>query len=383
MNNFKKCACAIIASALMISLGGCSGNSENSYSEELKNLDLSETVIKQNTPDSGQWYVYKFRKYRTSSETAKHLREASRALGFDEFDLHKVICKVGVSSDTDTDISFDDANEYNNVRYTRYCSDDHYIHIDNTGSMVFNDRRSLKSVIEEEWVLDLLNSDTGDYWMPQIGGAKIVKRYDVSDTTELCGKYSLNGKEGSVKEEPEYAETFINSKQFPHLVSNFFSYKPIEVRVYQHSPEKYGFYFIFVPTRDGVPPDGSNTVNIDGCGNLFASRDHIYMANDKTIDYIWTGSLCGDEPSAKEPCEIKIGYENACRVVSERLSHEHVFKVESAELIYCIDGGENSEYNTVKPMWQFIITNSGMKYGTVCVNVDAVSGEMFMRGVME
>lgn len=383
-NILKRCAFAAAVGVLALSFSGCAKKGNNS------NLDFIGAVINQNAPDNGQWYIYKFKKYQTSVDSADHLQEAAEALGFNEFDPQKVIYRIFVSSNTTEDRSYKDIadNGANNAQFTRFCTDDYYIHIEDTGSMTFNNRRSLKNVIEEQWVLELLSSDTGDYWMPQIGGTKLVKRYDISDTNGLLEEYNLNGKTVSVKDELEYAGELINSKRLPHLISTFFTYKPLEIRVYQHTPDKYGYYFIFQLHCDGVPLDGSSTANIaeNENNNLYASRIHIYFADDKTPGYIWTGSLYGDAPISEEPCEIKIDYEDACRILSENLSQEHIFKVESAELIYCIDGGgknpDNNIFNTVKPMWQFIITNTGMQYSTICVDIDTVSGEMFIRSVM-
>lgn len=386
----KKCAGTLIAAALMLSLCGCSNNtgvSDSLGTAEFGNLDLSEAIISENVPTVGEWYTFRLKSSVRSPSTASCMEKAAEALEIPNFDRDRIIYQIyGDAYPDEFEVSEREMTRdyYKSLFIAYYTTDDIHIDILNNGRTVYNNRRLIRETVSNPQLLDY-DSVIKAGWMPS-NSSEYVKSYDISDTDGMNDKYALNGKEISVREGIDIAIDFINRSRSLNEYSKRITFEPSEVSVRRQTDTNYGFYFKFRSLLDGVPMDNTNSGTLEGWGTtLFPIYDYLYFNDVSSAAYFSASSVCADEFISAEKTEINYDIKGACAVVSKELSREHKFKIVSAELIYCADSIEDPETkqmeHVIKPMWQFIITNTGMQFGTICVNVDAKSGEMFMRAV--
>lgn len=361
------------ASALAVFGGsGCAARSQN--------LDLSGAEITENAPVSGTWHTYVFGSRGGLSET--RLKEIASVLGYGDLDEEKIVLsavgedgfKPGMTIEQVAALDSLSADEEDGaVGFTRYVDDDLYLHMDDLGRFVFNDRGLLKETGAELFWGDLGDESGGVFGF----GGKLVKEYSLSENEYPGDKYCLNGVEISVADGIELAGEFINGHT--SICPDLFGYTPMSVDVLRLSDTNFGYYIKFRLDLSGVLLDAGDTEKIPekNCG-LFPANVVVYLVDSNKACYFRSSGLAWDEP-VSEPCEIEIGLKDAEKIVSENLSRKQLFKVKSAELLYCAERVPEENVTLVKPMWQFIITNTGMEYGSLCVNVDAVTGEMYMR----
>lgn len=396
---FRRCVCAVTAGILALFLAGCSkgggtiGDNSNSdvTVEGIKNLDLTNVVISEHTPSSKEWHTLRLNRIPMSPDIADYMKNTADVLGVSDFNEQNIMYDVR-NSDKDLNgiFSIDEMTDdyFADLFSARFVTDDFYFELTQNSMVIFNNRKLIRDTVDDP---KMINDEPFYGWYPNSSDTEVIKSYDVSDKEGLKDKYTLNGKEVSILDAMEYAKKFMNEEQPRQNNSDIFSYEPIEIEVYKQTDTSYGYYFRFQTYLDGVPIDAAHVGNIPGSpSSLFSMFNYVYMLGPSSVAYYWASPLYNNELSSKEPCEIKVDFNEAAAIVSEKLSHEHVFTVERAELMYCVDGNDPTKINddrplrrhtVIKPMWQFTITNTGMHdYETLFAYVDAVSGEMSVLG---
>lgn len=390
---FKRCVCAVTAGILALSLAGCSKGDSSSGSgtigdnsndgvkvEGIKNLDFINAVISEHTPNSEEWYTLKLRRVSMSPDIVDCMKEIADALGFSDFNERNILCNVS-NGDNDPNsplIPIDEMTEDDYEKLLDACcaSNDFYLSLWGNNMINFNNRKVIREAVGDSERL------SGTHEWRSVG--EFIKSYDVSDEEGLKDKYTLNGKEVSILDVMENAKKFMNEEQLGPNNSDIFRYEPYEeIDIYKETDTNYVYRFAFQAYFDGVPIDASSASYLPESRNsLMTMFNYVYMLDLDGVAFYWTSPLYCSKLVSKEPCEIKVGFDEAAAIVSEKLSQEHVFTVERAELMYCVDDidptakSSETRHAAIKPMWQFTITNTGMQYETLLVYVDAVSGEM-------
>lgn len=390
-NDFRNCLICIFSAAIL-ALSGCSGDKTQSSGDntqsvgittQYKNLDLENTNVIENIPESGKWYVLRFDNKRITKDSYNVLREAAGYFGVSEPEKEKVLCSVNYSQDEpNEDIVYSKMQDkdFAITTYMRYISDDIYIDYNIANKFEMFNRKALREILHEEY--DRLWS-----WKPGFTGESTVKSYDLSEGVDTSDSYVLNGKQTSIADALKYAEDALNSGNMAHMTSKLFTYSPVSVDVLRLSNGENAYNFGFQLNYDGVPLDASKTAvapELDS-NDIFSNSFHLCMFTPSSIDWIWSCPVSFDNPTVQEECEIAVDFDNACKIVSEKLSQENVFGIEKAELIYCSRAVYNdsevapsTEY-IVEPTWQFSFASGVQEYGKLCVNVNAVTGEINMR----
>ncbi len=367
---------------LLCSSFGCSTfNTGKSKSNDCKyrNLDLSNIKIAENIPNSGEWKTMIFDYHPVNADTLNILNTTAILYNGETVNKNKVVCNIYTDSNDapPKDIAFPDITSemYKNAAYMRYIGDELYIDTTIHGKIELYNRKNVKDILG-------INYDDLWSWRPSFNGS-VEKRVDLQ-TSPVMDVYNLNNKQVSVDAALQYALSYINSDNISPICSAIYEYSPLFVDVYKFDEEKYGYYFVFNLSYDGVPLDSSSAVSPESAP--VSNTIKLLMLSEDSIDWLWTCPMNQDAPVSEEKAEINIDYERACEIVSEALSQEHVFKVSKAELLYCTTEltDENTRwiYTGIKaePMWQFHITNVGVQeYSSICIDVSAVDGRVYMR----
>lgn len=173
------------------------------------------------------------------------------------------------------------------------------------------------------------------------------------------------------------------------MASKLYTYTPLSVGVYQFSNNKnaYAYDLDFQLNYDNVPIDASNSADAPtlDSNDMFSNKIHLSMFTPSSIDWIWSSPIGFEAPTIQEECELTIDFDDACRIISERLSQDHVFKIKKAELIYSVravyndsEQSPSTEY-IIEPSWQFSFATGTQEYGRLCANVNAVNGNLNLR----
>lgn len=388
------CLCMMMAQACFTGCtnqaaydGGHVTDPEENGTGTYENLDLSETVFTENAPESGEWKTMEMHTLEIDPETAVLLQEAAEAYGGYALDTEDIVCEVRPSMEEWFDVSYAEmTNEaYGSdpyIIYMRYVGDDFYIDTNTSGKIELYNRSELKEILGIEY------NKTWS-WSPQ-GDGTVVKSYDLQDEAGLDDTYCLNHADVSLRDAMTYATEFLNSGNLSHLCPGSCTFAPYYADVYKFSDDLYGYYFWYQVIYDGVPLDATQGVIASNAdeeqgGSIISNSIKLLMLTDSSAVYMWTCSFNENKPSTQEGCELTVDYEQACQIVSETLSRNHLFHVNSAELLYCMMDPSGQpplgDYIVMlRPMWQFKITDVGVQeYSIIYVNVDAVNGEVYLR----
>ncbi|MBR4022283.1 MAG: hypothetical protein IKI94_06770 [Ruminococcus sp.] len=353
---------------------------DNNSVIEYNNLDLSNIKIAENIPKSGEWKTMIFEYHPLNADTINILNAIAKAYNGDTIDENNVFCNIfqADNSAPPKDIAFPDITSemYNDAAYMRYIGDNLYIDTTIHGKVELYNRKNVKNILGIEY-------DEVWSWRPSYNGS-VEKNYELQTGSRITDSYRLNDKQVSVDTALLYALSYLNSGKLSPICSAEYEYSPLFVDVYKFDEEKYGYYFTFNLSYDGVPLDSSSAVSPESAP--VSNTIKLLMLSEDSIDWLWTCPMNQDAPVSQKKAEINIDYERACEIVSEALSQEHVFKVSKAELLYCTTEltDENTRwiYTGIKaePMWQFHITNVGVQeYSSICIDVSAVDGRVYMR----
>lgn len=401
-NYFKRGAC--LCFAVLLALSGCSKDETSDSSDgqsgsatvntgtpekpQYVNLNLDNTVVTEHSPLSGEWKILRFDVPLITPDTFTVLKEAAEAFGGYEPNGDNVLCHVffaenPVKEDDVMDITYNEMKDdyYEKTTFMRYVGDDFYMDVYRGGRIEAYNRKTLREILgithERTWS-----------WSPDWNDNQTIKSYDFRNGAEIADHYPLNGADVSVSGAAKYAGELLNSRQLPHISSKLFTYTPLSASVLKYNGDIYAYNLIFQLNYDGVPLDasftaGDKTAGLDNKG-LSSEPLHTLMLTGSSVDWIWTPDINDITLVSQETCGIKIDYNEACRLVSEALSQEHVFPVSEAELLYCsrLLYEDSTERNvtgyTLEPMWQFSL-RTDTQLGGLCVNVNAVTGEVHMR----
>lgn len=386
----KKILSAALAIFLLAALSGCGKSSEKTsgtgFSDTgytIKNLDFENAEIIENTPDSGKWYTIRFEHKRITKDSYDNLRDAAGYFGVSVLEKERILCSVNYSQDVpNEDIVYSEMKDedFALTTYIRYISDDIYIDYNIANKFEMYNRKALREIRNEDY--EKLWS-----WKPGFTGESTVKRFDLSKSADISDTYVLNGKQTAIADALKYAEGELNGGKMARMTSKLFTYMPVSAEVLRLSNDENAYMFDFQLNYDNVPFDASDAVGdpeLDD-NDIFSNVFSLCMFTPETIDWLWGCPLCFEAPTVQEECTIAVDFDKACKIVSEKLSQETVFKIEKAELIYYSRAVYNdsevapsTEY-IVEPTWQFSFSSGVQEYGKLCVNVNAVTGEMNMR----
>lgn len=368
---------AVTTMLLLCSMAGC-----NVFTKEnsTNNLDLSNVKVTENIPESGEWKTMTFDYRPVNADTLRVLQNAVKAYGGEAIDESKVVCNIFSNGDAapPDDVAYHDitAEMYKNAAYMRYVGDELYADTTIHGKIELYNRKNVKDILRIDY-------DGTWSWRPFFYGS-VQRKIELQTASPVTDRYVLDGKTVSVDTALQYALSYINSGTLSPICSSKYEYTPLYVEVYQFEGEKYGYFFAFGLSYDGVPFDSAAATSAEKAP--VSNTIKLLMLSENSVDWMWTCAMNQDTPVSKEKAEIMIDYEKACEIVSETLSKEHVFTVSKAELIYCTteleDENTRWRYTGIKaePMWQFYITNVGVQeYSSIYINVSATNGEVYMR----
>ena len=380
--HFKHCLCPVITIAAMMLLSGCTGDTDTVENrQKYENLDLSNTSVIMHIPESGEWRTLSFDYPSLSDDTITVMRKIADEYGGFTLDSGNILCNIYVSDDNgfvkesyDADYADMTPQQYDMTAYIRHIDDVFYMDFNAAGRIELYDRSAVKNILD-------ITYDLTWSWRPYFGGGKEISSYDLLADENVADTYRLNGKDISVNDALIYATDYLNNGKLAHTFPKLYTYTPLTAVVYQFSDDAYGYFFEFQVNYDGVPFDAANAT-----GDVFSNKMHICMLTEASVEWIWACVLTDDTPDLSAPCEITVDYDEACQIVSEKLSQEHVFNVKEAELLYCTYELDNEAVAwvgsgfVVEPMWQFTITDVGVQeYSIIYINVSATNGEVYLR----
>lgn len=384
----KKIISAFTALLFITTLSGCV-----SSNVDIKNLDLTNTKIIENTPDSGQWQKLTYEYPRLEKQSADRMVKMAEGYGV-SIDADGIKMRLNENEDGREFGEFAPLSEFdeympdnlNEENYPfacmLYCSDDFYIEVQvATGGMVeLDNRKNIKSVLGCE-------IDYDAPWRPGFGG-KVNASVDINDETATV---VLDGKTVKVADAIKNAEKIVaeNDTLFPKS----FGAKVTDVTPYSYENGNQSLRLEFEYIIDGVILDGAPSYGIkDENGNKYKQHPIVVqcvMVTENTIDWIWFPVIDGATEFTSEDCEIAITRDRACEIVSEKLSQEYKFNVEEIQLMYAARRMESGKYSwepensLVEPVWRFYITGiKSQEYSALYVYVSAVDGEVQMSQVM-
>lgn len=390
-NCFKNCLIFIFSTALL-ALSGCSGDKTQSSGDntqslgittQCKNLELEKTNVIENTPESGKWYTLRFDYKQITKDSYNVLQAAVGYFGVSEPEKEKILCSVNYSQDEpNEDIVYSEMKDedFALTTYIRYITDDFYMAYNLSNRFEYYNRKALREIRNEQY-------DKLWEWKPGFTGETTVKRYDLSNSADISDAYVLNGKQTTIADALKYAEGELNGGKMARMTSKLFTYTPVSAEVLRLSNGENAYNFDFQLNYDNVPLDASKTADAPelDTNDIFSNRLHICMFTPESIDWLWSCPISLEAPTSQEECTIAVDFDKACKIVSEKLSQEKVFEIERAELIYCSravyndsETAPSTEY-IVEPSWQFSFASGVQEYGKLCVNVNAVTGEINMR----
>ncbi len=217
-----------------------------------------------------------------------------------------------------------------------------------------------------------------------------LESYNPSEYLERIGSYSpdstevfkLSDKETKINDAVLVYEKYINSLPYPEEKNCNTVVRSVDV--YRVTNDIYGFYFNTNNEYKGVQfdymPNETMHSEYEGYSTYWGFG---FMVRSNDVDIV------GAAYSLENACDIKtytevISLKNAAEIISNNLSSNVIFNVQSVELIYTsipktdengyIDIEDQSYANA--PSWKFTMYNPNDQLTYVCY-VDAANGENF------
>lgn len=393
----KKFLSTVLAFFMIAALSGCKGSGEktssNSFSDtgyKIKNLDLEDAEIVENMPNTGKWRKMSFEFQHLSKTSPDKMVRFASSYGVNItkddvlFDLYKPVESEFVPL-SEYDYYMQNITKYEDYPFSSaiYNSGDFYMEVQAaTGGMVELDNR--KNVND---ILDLgVDWEIGT-WRPSFF-CKQQASVDLSDENATC---VLNGKTVKIVDAVKTAEKFVleNNILFPEN----FGAKVTDVDLFTYENGNQSLAMVFGYTIDGVPLEDSDIYSIeDEEGKKYKSFScmvQIAMLTENTFDWIWFPAVDGGTEFTNEDVEISVTREQACEIVSKKLSQEYKFNVKEIQLMYAArrnGAGKlytDPSYACIEPVWRFYITDiKAQEYSRLYVYVSAIDGEVQMSEVM-
>lgn len=371
-NKIKNCIICIF-SASILALSGCSGKETQDLGNKTQyiNLNLENAEIIENIPASGEWHSLKYAFDNITESSLDLLQKAAGNFGCSPSES-EVLCNVRYSIDGKekfVDYTFDElaATDLPKTEYLRYVGEDFYIAYNLSNRFELYNRKALREINGEQY-------ESQWEWKPGHTGEKFGETYDLSQN---------RNPPAVLTSAIAFAESELNSGKLSPITSELFAYTPMSAEILTLSNGANAYEIYFVLNYDGVPMDSSRTAansNLER-NDIFANKLSLCMFSDKSIDWLWSPAITFDKSTSQEECTISIDFGKACEIVSEALSKEAMFEIDKVELLYytrAIYSSGSTEY-IVEPSWQFSFASGVQEYGKLCVNVNAVTGEMNMR----
>lgn len=261
-----------------------------------------------------------------------------------------------------------------------FLCDDFYIEIQYpTGGCVELDNRKIVNQ-----ALGGINTKVEGPWRPSF---KSIEREEFTeyDENRTC---VLNGKTVKIADALKYAEKYVseNDVLFPKL----FSAASVMEGTFTYENGNQSILFKLKFNYDGVPIEGFGIYSLkDENGKSYGVRSihaECAMLTENTLDWIWFPAIDGTTEFTHEDCEIAISREDACQIVSKKLSQEYMFDVKEIQLMYVptLIDAENGTYH-LEPTWRFTFDKiDAADYGSnTLVYVSAVDGDFQMATRMD
>lgn len=378
----KKTISAFFSLIIVFTLSGC--GSSDGTGEGYKNLDLSNTKIIENTPDNGKWKKISFENSGLNDQSADRIVKFATNYGVGEIDKNDILLRLTETKEDGT--VFVPLSEYSdyfvadseNFPYVNmfYCSDDFYIEVQAaTGGIIELDyRKNINSVLG----LDFKDNAP---WRPGFF-SKSISPVDINDENATC---MLNGKTVKITDAIKNAEKYILENDV--LFQKSFGVIVTEAKLATYENGNQALSLTFAYTIDGIELDGSPRYPIeDEGGNKYSTytiNSECAMVTENTIDWIWLPAVDGGTKLSSEDCEIAVSREEACGIVSQKISQEYKFNVEEIQLIYAAQHTGDGA-SLIEPQWRFYITDiKAQEYSALYVYVSALDGEVKIAEALE
>ncbi|HCD70667.1 MAG TPA: hypothetical protein DEQ68_08595 [Ruminococcaceae bacterium] len=357
------------------------GELDKSYT--IENLDLTNTEIIENTPNSGKWKKYTFKFPDLDKQSAARIVKMADAYGVtvSEDDVELMIFENG----EDIFVPFSKYDNYNtddpeNFPFTTalVCNDDIFMEVQApTGGMIeLNNRKNLAKCVLGQ------RTDIKQVWRPSFSNAKHVAKIEKGDETATC---ILDGKTVKVADALRNAEKIVseNKKLFPAL----FSARTKNIDTYSYDNGNQSLTFDIGYSIDGVPLEDSPSLAIEDENGrsykVYPVTVPAAMLTENSLDWIWFNVIDGTVPLTDEDCELVVSREKACEIVSKKLSQEYKFNVKDIQLMYAAQRVGDGIHSLIEPKWRFSLTGiTGQKYSSLYIYVSAIDGDVQISQMM-
>lgn len=218
----------------------------------------------------------------------------------------------------------------------------------------------------------------------------LLESYDPADWLEYVGTYSPDSAESftlldgeiPINEAVDFFEEYINALPYPKESNT--DTCVIEVDVLKVTENIYGYYFLTTKEYKGVPFDHmrSGTEHSD-FSDYSTTGGNAFMIESDDIDIVYGYYRLQTMESINTYTDI-VSFENAAKIISEKLSDSVEFEVQKIELIYTEKPNKTSEgyidtenyCSAITPAWKFTLYNPNDNLTYVCY-IDACDGENF------
>ena len=416
--------CAAFCTFLISGCGLAETEDESvTLSEGYLNLNLKDAVIKQYTPDSGEWKELRYHPFDIIEGTVGAFPQIIESLGetFLPEEAYYIAFRNlyakdhpelanGQSSDTDVVgveklcIPFAEASDMKDelkqkAEVVVYDTQKLYVQYSPGGRM---------KIISPEKILSLAgktyeNGKECDmyYYGTSVTEADLRKKQGVYDKA-----YPVGGRELSVREASEKIRNYLENNDLPYVKNHDYRLVDHMVEIKQYSDTAYGYIFKYSHEYDGVPlyDDVSGYMLTDHqeesdhykyVKHINPTHFHAGVFTDGDLDYVWSSAIVSSEAQITElPKNGLVTYDEACRIVSEFLTPEYVFDVDEVLLQYGMVTGylksdakvsadtTDSILAVVEPIWRFTISNPDVAtWEFMYIYVEAQSGDVMLEYV--
>ena len=380
----KRKISVLLVAIVLCFCSGCNNSSETKF----HNLDLSETVVIEETPDSGKWSSITFNSLRFSSDTISFVEKAVEKFNGANVDKSEFLYHIRTSGDFygpnaggRQELFFTDMTDEIFPKSLSMQYKDENIYVDAfsvLGSVEMYNPKTLAAILGIE------NNSTWS-WKPEISG-RVIYTTKLDDENSGC---TLDGKEVKINEAVLSAEELLNNGELNNIFPVGMKVEPLKAEVYEFNETKNQcLRIMYQLTYDGIPIEGNSVSAIssqndkeDGAGE--AIRDYpIYVAmfTDNSIDWmrVAPANLKKGWMEINET-SINYNYDKACGILSDTLSDEMNFNVVEARLMYAVTANSQDGYNTdsyeISPKWRFHITGiKAQEFSELYVYINADDG---------
>ncbi len=416
--------CCAAFCAFFISGCGLAGTEDESVtlSEGYSNLNLKDAVIKQYTPDSGEWKELRYQPFDIIEGTVDAFPQIVESLGetFSPEDTYYITHRYLYAKDhpelannnaSDMDvvgsemlrIPFSEAGDMTDelkqkAEVVVYDTQKLYVQYSPGGRMKIISPEGMLSLAEKTYE----NGKECDmyYYGTSVTEADLRKTQGIYDKA-----YPVGGRELSVREASEKIRNYLGNNDLPYVKNDDYRLVDHMVEIKQYSDAAYGYIFKYSHEYDGVPLyDESGDMLTDHqeesdhykyVKHINPTHFHAGVFTDGDLDYVWSSAIVSSEAQITEiPKNSLVTYDEACRIVSEFLTPEYVFDVDEVLLQYGMLTGylksdvAVSAATTVKilavvePIWRFTISNPDVAtWELMYIYVEAQSGDVMLEYV--